>query len=78
MPPSLNPVTVAECEVPPVVLKVLVIEPYATPAVRAYRHTAFSSVAREIEVDMVPAGSVPFGTPFERTGGSASGNPTMV
>ena len=58
--------------VPPVVVKVLGIEPYATPAVVAYRQVAFSLVARLRVVCVVPAASAPVGAPLDRTGGVVS------
>ena len=59
---------VDECEVPPVVEKVSVIEPYAVPAVVEYLHVAFSSVVKDKATCVVPADWLPEGEPAERTG----------
>jgi hypothetical protein len=48
------------------------IDAYATPALVAYRQTAFSFVLRPNAVCVVPTARVPEGVPFERTGGVVS------
>ena len=54
------------------VVKVFGIDPYATPAVVAYRQVAFSSVLRLSVACVVPAARVPLGAPLLRTGGVVS------
>ena len=73
-----RPETPEEWEVPPVVLKVVDIEAYATALEVAYLQVAFSSVVSEIVVEVVPPGKVEVGAPFERTGGVTSGAATTV
>ncbi len=61
------------------VVKVFGIDPYATPAVVAYRQVAFSSVLKLSVVCVVPAASAPLGCPLMRTGGVVSaGAPVCV
>ena len=79
--PLVRPVIGVECDVPFVTLKVFVIAAYATPAVVLYRQVAVSFVVRLSVVCVVPTGSDPAGSPFERTGGVVSvggGAPTGV
>ncbi len=61
-----------EWEVPPVVEKVSVIDPYAVPAEVEYLQVAFSSVVKDKVTCVVPADWPPEGEPAERTGGVES------
>ena len=63
---------VFECVVPPVVVKVPVIEPYAVPAEVEYLQVADSLVERDMVVWVVPAGRVPEGLGFDCVGGVVS------
>jgi hypothetical protein len=57
----------------PVVVKVLVIDENAVPAVVENLHVALSSVVRASVAWNVPLGSIPEGDPLLRTGGVVSG-----
>jgi len=59
--------------VPPVEEKVLDIAAYDVFWVVEYLQVAFSSVAKEILVEVVPMVRVPEGEPAEREGGVVSG-----
>ena len=67
-----SPVTVVECAVPPVVVNGVGSAPYDTPAVGPYRQVAVSLVVRLSVACVVPAASVPVGSPFDLTGGVVS------
>ena len=66
-----------ECEVDPVVEKVLVIDAYAVLGVVPYLQVAFSLVERERVVEVVYAMD-PDGEPLEGTGGVTSAGLFMV
>jgi len=72
VPPSVKDVMVVECALFPVVEKVFAIPVYAVPAVGEYRQVAFSFVATDRVVDVVPADKVPVGDPLESTGAAVS------
>lgn len=67
-----NPLTIVLCDVPPAVLKVLVIELYAVPLVVEYLHVAASFVVSDIVDEVVPALRFPEGAPLLLVGGVIS------
>jgi hypothetical protein len=69
--PFARPVSVVECEVPPVELNV-VIEAKAVPAVGDHAQVAFSFVVTLRVVCVVPAASVPEGAAMVIVGGVVS------
>ena len=73
MLPSERPLTAVEWLAPPVVVKVFVMEEYATPGVVEYLHVAASFVVSDMVIEVVPEERFPDGEPDERTGGVVSG-----
>jgi len=65
-------VIVFECVVPPVVVNVPVIKPYAVPAEVEYLQVADSLVERDMVVWVVPADRVPEGAPPDLVGAVVS------
>jgi hypothetical protein len=66
--PLASPVTIVECDIPPVVENVFGRLEYAVFAVVPYLQVAAISVSNDIVVCVVPAAREPAGKPFDATG----------